>query len=408
MITHVLAIASNYLEIVDVKDKANPTHCGLLYLGDHLLMDLTVIGSVCYVVGNSRLFAVDISDLANPSLSYTMVDGDSGVELAGVRRIASYENRVYITGDTGGNNSGYLQVLDISTTPPTVEGIDTNVQQATMVNSMEIANQGGTLFLFISGLLIAPPFDSDYGYIARWNINNPLAPAWAAQQQLRQHANNGWKSSKIKGDYIATSDWAFGYQERWNISVGIVASGQFQNNPVNLTGVALSDDTDYLLPIYDDGLYSNDFTTPGVPANLDIVVDGAEGGLVQLDDPVHAIVEGNDMFIASEASDCIQIMDITTKANVVYKGRINNGDGGAQLNAVARIALEDFTQNADFVGTPRRGIEQLTVEFTDLSTSVLPIQRWTWDFGDGQGSSEQNPTHTYNGKGRYTVSLTVE
>ena len=30
-----------------------------------------------------------------------------------------------------------------------------------------------------------------------------------------------------------------------------------------------------------------------------------------------------------------------------------------------------------------------------------------WDFGDGSGSAEQNPTHTYSEQGRYNVHLTV-
>ncbi|MFH2053398.1 MAG: PKD domain-containing protein, partial [bacterium] len=35
------------------------------------------------------------------------------------------------------------------------------------------------------------------------------------------------------------------------------------------------------------------------------------------------------------------------------------------------------------------------------------IDTWNWDFGDGQNSPEQNPSHEYAGPGLYTVSLTV-
>jgi uncharacterized membrane protein len=35
------------------------------------------------------------------------------------------------------------------------------------------------------------------------------------------------------------------------------------------------------------------------------------------------------------------------------------------------------------------------------------IQSWSWDFGDGAGSSARNPAHTYAGPGSYTVRLTV-
>lgn len=35
------------------------------------------------------------------------------------------------------------------------------------------------------------------------------------------------------------------------------------------------------------------------------------------------------------------------------------------------------------------------------------INSWLWDFGDGSTSTLQNPTHTYNSDGAYTVALTV-
>lgn len=52
------------------------------------------------------------------------------------------------------------------------------------------------------------------------------------------------------------------------------------------------------------------------------------------------------------------------------------------------------------------GLAPFTVNFTDKSTP-LDITSWTWDFGDGTGSNEQNPTHTYLLSGCYTVSLTI-
>jgi PKD repeat protein len=45
-----------------------------------------------------------------------------------------------------------------------------------------------------------------------------------------------------------------------------------------------------------------------------------------------------------------------------------------------------------------------TVAFTDLSTNA---SSWFWDFGDGNTSTQQNPTHTYSPAGNYTATLTV-
>jgi len=61
------------------------------------------------------------------------------------------------------------------------------------------------------------------------------------------------------------------------------------------------------------------------------------------------------------------------------------------------------TPTADFVGSPTSGQAPLTVNFTDQSTDN-PTS-WSWDFGDGGTSSDQNPTHEYTAEGTYTVIL---
>jgi PKD repeat protein len=46
-----------------------------------------------------------------------------------------------------------------------------------------------------------------------------------------------------------------------------------------------------------------------------------------------------------------------------------------------------------------------TVNFTDIS-NFTPTS-WTWDFGDGNSASVQNPTNVYTANGTYTVCLTA-
>jgi PKD repeat protein len=60
----------------------------------------------------------------------------------------------------------------------------------------------------------------------------------------------------------------------------------------------------------------------------------------------------------------------------------------------------------NFTGTPLTGVSPLTVEYTDTSTGGT-ISTWSWDFGDGKISTEQNPSHIYKSPGYYTVSLMV-
>jgi PKD repeat protein len=58
---------------------------------------------------------------------------------------------------------------------------------------------------------------------------------------------------------------------------------------------------------------------------------------------------------------------------------------------------------ADFSGGSPSGSAPLTVQFTDQSTNN-PTS-WSWSFGDGGSSTQQNPANTYATPGFYTVSL---
>lgn len=58
-----------------------------------------------------------------------------------------------------------------------------------------------------------------------------------------------------------------------------------------------------------------------------------------------------------------------------------------------------------FSAAPVAGAAPLAVTFSD--ESLGEITSWSWDFGDGQTSTVQNPQHSYAAAGNYTVSLTV-
>ncbi len=61
---------------------------------------------------------------------------------------------------------------------------------------------------------------------------------------------------------------------------------------------------------------------------------------------------------------------------------------------------------AAFKTDVKEGLAPLTVHFTESSNNK-DIVEWNWEFGDGTKSTEQNPTHVFEGVGKYNVVLTV-
>ncbi|MFK8006668.1 MAG: PKD domain-containing protein [Saprospiraceae bacterium] len=78
----------------------------------------------------------------------------------------------------------------------------------------------------------------------------------------------------------------------------------------------------------------------------------------------------------------------------------NNFSGFSMLWEVNGSAVAPVSSfSADTNTIPFGG----SVSFTDQSLNNPGI--WEWDFGDGQTSNEQNPTHTYNSAGTFEVNM---
>jgi PKD repeat protein len=75
-------------------------------------------------------------------------------------------------------------------------------------------------------------------------------------------------------------------------------------------------------------------------------------------------------------------------------------------HAVGVGALYDNSVIADFESSSIYSCEvPHTIEFTNTSMNEVSV---SWDFGDGEVSSEENPSHTYSDPGDYIVTLLVE
>jgi PKD repeat protein len=76
--------------------------------------------------------------------------------------------------------------------------------------------------------------------------------------------------------------------------------------------------------------------------------------------------------------------------------------------AAAGDSDEEYELDVIAEAEPDEGAPPLKVQFTgSVEEDEGGPWKFEWDFGDGQKSTEQNPSHTYQKVGEYTATLTV-
>jgi hypothetical protein len=109
-----------------------------------------------------------------------------------------------------------------------------------------------------------------------------------------------------------------------------------------------------------------------------------------------------------QASDVLTVLedDIDALAATTndFEVGVEVGGSGSVVRGTFNVRLESAPLIADFEATVDPN-NALRVLFTDL-TSNEP-NTWFWIFGDGVTSQAQNPSHTYQAAGTYSVTLKV-
>ncbi|WP_277749825.1 PKD domain-containing protein [Methanoculleus taiwanensis] len=149
--------------------------------------------------------------------------------------------------------------------------------------------------------------------------------------------------------------------------------------------------------------------------------------LITVTEPVNASFTANATSGATPLT--IQFTDTSTGAPTSWSWDFGDGatsteqspvhtytaEGTYTVSLTATNAVSDDTRvetdyivatvfpGAGFDVNVSSGMAPLTVQFTDLSTGEPTA--WSWEFGDGATSTEQNPVHTYAAAGAYTVTL---
>jgi len=118
---------------------------------------------------------------------------------------------------------------------------------------------------------------------------------------------------------------------------------------------------------------------------------------------------GNEMWdtgkVLSSSSTDISYAGSDLEWDTTYYWRVKTWDNsdGEGVYCDNQTFISSALPVADFTSNVTSGAVPLSVNFTDLSENS-PTS-WSWDFGDGNTSTEQSPTHTYTNVGTYNVSL---
>lgn len=111
--------------------------------------------------------------------------------------------------------------------------------------------------------------------------------------------------------------------------------------------------------------------------------DFGDGNVSQQQNPTHQYVNNGTHTITLIVTTSTGCTDTMTKSVTVYP-----------------LPQANFASDKECEGQ--------IVDFTDMSfTNFGNIISWDWDFGDGNISTQQNPSHQYLTPGTYTVTLTV-
>lgn len=354
----------------------------------------------------------------------------------GVKNISIRTNHIYCNSQTtgtggivtNGGNQGILPPIIVIVTPTYISGYAQPYSQVDVYAASTCEKCEGATFL--------ATIDADGSGIFIANVNS--------SGKVTVTANDAVGNTSAFATCQDTSSTSC-------IISGFAASSSEACSNVNITF------TDQSLPApgltisswewdFGDNSYSTEtnpshvYTSPG-NYTVQLVV-GTTSGCTDTTTQLITIAEGINTIISADSVGCIgtvlhfKDVSIPISGTFIVSWAWDLGDGTTSFFNEFDYAYEEpgfytvvmSVLNSD--GCP--GTDTLTVNiqsapsadfsvlpllcpleaatFTDLSTAGVgdSVVSWHWDFGDGDTSTLQNPSHAYLASGIYTVDLTVE
>ena len=199
------------------------------------------------------------------------------------------------------------------------------------------------------------------------------------------------------GSSIDSWDWDFGdggtsteqnpahqYSDNGNYDVTLTITGD-----LNTDSITKNIQVSNIKPVADFSYVANDevvsFTDESYDVDGSILLynwDFGDGGTSTVQNPVHSYSARGPFIVILTVTD--DDLDTDSKSTSIT----------LDIGPIADYSYTPFDEPTIYD----------TIQFTDESIDAIS---WNWDFGDGNTSTLQNPTHQYNSPGEYDVTLLV-
>jgi len=118
--------------------------------------------------------------------------------------------------------------------------------------------------------------------------------------------------------------------------------------------------------------------------------------------------ENHDYYSDSDSiGEYITCGDYKPDNSTRYEGEIGDPENDAKVWFTIDTDYRKPEVTAEIIDLPDKIRPNIELKFKGSVTNGAPSYEWLWDFGDGVTSSKQNPMHSYQNVGTYTVTLTV-
>lgn len=204
-----------------------------------------------------------------------------------------------------------------------------------------------------------------------------------------------------KGGFVAIA-YGYGSFESYAYLAGADVKNLFQNITVNdkannvLSSGCVSQPSKFILKL--------PYQTSNIVWDLD---DGTGSFTDSAPSFTTSLIDGKVVYIyAYPKTDPVYTAPGKYKIFAVV---VNPNPSGCSNLETVDLEFEIFEPpTANFSSAPEI-CTNVPISFTDASVgNGKKVSKWQWDFGDGNLSSDQNPTHTFTAAGDYVVKLMVE